>query len=103
MEFLIAMIVASAALAGGVAHAVTRRDLQGGAKVAVPLACALLVGTACTFVPHLPLLAFLGTVVVYLLARRLFTAKLALAASGVVLLGGCSFAVLLMMVALDTM
>ncbi|TDD25541.1 hypothetical protein [Nonomuraea diastatica] len=103
MEFLIVMIVASAALAGGVTYAVTRRDLQGGAKVAVPFACALLVGVACTFVPHLPLFAFLGTVVVHLLVRRLLTAKLALAASGVVLLGGCSFSVLLMMVALETM
>ncbi|MEO3792950.1 hypothetical protein ABGB14_22275 [Nonomuraea sp. B10E15] len=103
METIIAMILATTALSGGTTYAVTRRDLEGGARVAVALACALLVGGACVFVPWLPLFAFLGTVVVYLLVRRLLTAKLALAASGAVLLGGCSFTVLLMMAALETM
>ncbi|TDC08256.1 hypothetical protein E1267_10880 [Nonomuraea longispora] len=103
MDIIIMMISVSAVLAGGVTYAVTRRDLRGGARVAVALACAVLVGGACLFVPWLPLFAFLGTVVVHLVVRRLLTAKLALAASGVVLVGGCSFCVLLMMMALETM
>jgi hypothetical protein len=61
------------------------------------------VGAACLFVPYLPVFAFLGTVVVYLILRRLFSARFALVASGVLLLGGCSFSVLLMMAALDNM
>jgi hypothetical protein len=42
-------------------------------------------------------------VVVYLIVRRLFSAGPALAVSGVLLLGGCSFSVLVMMAALDSM
>lgn len=100
---LVLMIVTSAVLAGGIAYAVTHRDLQGGGRVAAALACALLVGAASMFIPFLPVLAFLGTTVVYLVLRRLFSAGLALAAAGVVLLAGCSFSVLLMMAALETM
>jgi hypothetical protein len=101
--FVIAMIAASAVFAGGVASVVTRRDLRGGGRAAVSLACALLVGATCLFIPYLPVVAFLGVVVVYLLVRRLFSAGFALVASGVLLLGGCSFSVLLMMAALERM
>jgi hypothetical protein len=101
--FIIAMIAASAAFAGGVASVVTRRDLPGGGRAAVSLTCALLVGAACLYVPYLPVLAFLGVVVAYLIMRRLFSAGPALAVSGVLLLGGCSFSVLVMMAALDSM
>ncbi|WP_433432697.1 hypothetical protein [Nonomuraea sp. CA-141351] len=103
VDYVIAMIAACAAFAGGVAFVVTRRDLGGGGRTVVPLACALLVGATCLFVPFLPVFAFLGTVVAYLIVRRLFSARLALAASGVLLLGGCSFSVLLMMAALESM
>lgn len=101
--FVIVMIAVCAVLAGGVAFVATRRDLRGGSRAVVPLACALLVGATCLFVPYLPVFAFLGTVVAYLILRRLFSARIALAASGVLLLGGCSFSVLLMMAALETM
>ncbi|TDB92825.1 hypothetical protein [Actinomadura sp. 7K534] len=101
--FIILMIAASAVVAGGVAFAVTREDLRSEGRVAASVACALLVGAVSLFIPYLPVLAFLGTVVAYLVLRRLFSAGLALAASGVVLLAGCSFSVLLMMAALETM
>ncbi|NVI93227.1 hypothetical protein [Actinomadura sp. BRA 177] len=100
---LILMIAASTVVAGGVAFAVTRDDLHGGGRVAASLACALLVGAASVFIPYLPVLAFLGTLVIYLVLRRLFSAGLALAASGFVLFAGCSFSVLLMMAALENM
>ncbi|GAA0583260.1 hypothetical protein [Actinomadura livida] len=101
--FIVSMIMASAVVAGGVAFAVTRGDLRIEGRVAAAVACALLVGTVSLFIPYLPVLVCLGTVVGYLVLRRLFSAGLALAASGVVLLAGCSFSVLLMMAALESM
>jgi hypothetical protein len=103
VDFLIVMIAASAAFAGAVAAVVTRRDLRGGGRAAVSLTCALLVGASSLFIPYLPVFAFLGAVVAYLILRRLFSARLALTASGGLLLGGCSFSVLLMMAALSNM
>lgn len=102
-HFIIAMIAASAVFTGGVTFMVTRRDLRGGGRAAVSLACALLVSATCLFIPYLPVVAFSGVVVVYLIARRLFSTGFALVASGILLLGGCSFSVLLMMVALESM
>ncbi|MCP9948138.1 MULTISPECIES: hypothetical protein [Actinomadura] len=101
--FIILMIAACAVFAGGVAAVVTRRDLQGASKVGVPLGSALLVAATSLFIPYLPVLAFLGAVVAYLILRRLTSAGLALVTSGVLLFGGCTFSVLLMMAALETM
>ncbi|MEO3829112.1 hypothetical protein [Actinomadura sp. B10D3] len=101
--FIILMIAACAVFAGGIAAVVTRRDLKGVSRVGVPLGSALLVGASCLFVPYLPVLAFLGTVAAYLILRRLTSARLALATSGILLFGGCTFSVLIMMAALETM
>ncbi len=101
--FVIAMIVASAAFAGGVAFVVTRGDLQGEGRAVAAVVCALLVGITSLYIPYLPVLAFLGVVVVHLILRRLVPVRLALIASGVLLLGGCSFSVLVMMAALQSM
>ncbi|XRQ09257.1 hypothetical protein ACN3XK_74495 [Actinomadura welshii] len=102
-NIIILMLASSTALAGGVAFAVTGRDLRGAGRVAVALGCALLVGATSLFIPWLPAFAFAGTAVAYVVLRRLFSATAALAASGVLLFGGCSFSVLLMMAALETM
>lgn len=101
--YLILMIAGSGVLAGGVAYAVTGRDLRGGGRAAVALACGLLVAAASLFVPYLPVLVLLGAAAAHLVLRRLFTAGAALVAAGAVLFAGCSFSVLLMMAALETM
>lgn len=102
-HFIIVMITACTVIAGGVAFAATGRDLRGGRRVAVSVACALLVGACCLFIPYLPVLALLVAAAAYLVLRRRLSAGLALAASGVLLVGGCTFSVLLMMAALETM
>ncbi|MCO5997807.1 hypothetical protein [Actinoallomurus rhizosphaericola] len=100
---MIAMLVGSPVLAGAVTYALTGRDLKGPARVAASLLSAFLVGATSLFVPWLPLLAFLATMVGYLVMRRLLKPGLALAASAVVLFGGLSSAVMLMAAALDRM
>ena len=103
MDYVVLMIAGSALLAGAVAYGVTHRDFHAGGRAAAALACALLVGAASLYIPYLPVLALLGTAIIYLIVRRVFSAGTALAAAGLVLVAGCSFSVLLMMAALQTM
>ncbi|GAA4131343.1 hypothetical protein [Actinomadura keratinilytica] len=100
---IIAMLVGSAALSGGITYTLTGRDLKGGHRVSVSLLSAILVGATSLFVPYLPALAFLVTTAAYLLVRRLLSPGLALAASALVLVGALGSAVLVMSTALNTM
>jgi hypothetical protein len=101
--FIIAMILGSAVAAGAITFALTGRDFKGTGRVLASLLSTFLVGATTTFVPWLPLLVFLGTMVVYLVMRHLLKPGLALAASAVVLLGGLALAVAAMAAALSTM
>ncbi|MEU6036114.1 hypothetical protein ABZ801_11965 [Actinomadura sp. NPDC047616] len=98
-----AMLAGCAAFAGVVTYALVGRDLRGGARVAAALGSAVLVGLASVFVLYLSVAAFLACAVAYLVTRRLLRPGLALAASGVVLLGGISCAVVIMSIALSEM
>jgi hypothetical protein len=71
--------------------------------VAAALGSAGLVGVASLFVLYLSVAAFLACAVAYLVGRRLVRPGLALAASGIVLLGGLSCAVVIMSIALSEM
>ncbi|TDD79742.1 hypothetical protein E1293_22565 [Actinomadura darangshiensis] len=101
--FIIAMLIGSTVFTGAVAYTCTGRDLRGGYRISVALICAVLVGATCTFIPYLPVLAFLVTMMAYLVMRRLVSPGRALAAAAVLLLGGLSCAVLIMAAALETM
>ncbi|WUH99977.1 hypothetical protein OHR68_41930 [Spirillospora sp. NBC_00431] len=100
---IIVMLAGCAIFAGVVTYALVGRDLRGGGRVAAALISAVLVGAASLFVLYLAVAAFLACAVAYLVARRLLRPRLALAASGVVLLGGLSGAVIVMSIALSTM
>lgn len=100
---IVAVLVGCAAFAGVVTYVLVGRDLRGGARVAAAVGAAVLVGLAATFVLYLSVVAFLACAVAYLVVRRLVRPGLALAASGVVLLGGLSCAVVLMSIALSGM
>ncbi|WP_329246747.1 hypothetical protein OG417_52270 [Actinoallomurus sp. NBC_01490] len=103
LSLVIAIPVGSAVFAGAVTYAVTDRNLKMRTRVAASLLSAFLVGATSLFVLYLSVFAFLVTMVGYLVMRRLFKPGLALAGSAVVLCGGLSFAVMLMVAALDRM
>ncbi len=98
-----AMLAGSAAFAGIVAYLLSGRDLGRGRRVSAALVSAVLVGLTSVFAPYLPVLAFMASAAAYLVMRRLLKPGVALAAAGVVLLGGLSFAVLAMVLTLDQM
>lgn len=100
---MLAIPVGSTAFAGGGTYAIVGRDLKGASRAAVALISAIAVGAAAVFVLYLSVAAFLACAVAYLVVRRLFRPSLALAASGAVLFGGLSFAVMLMAMALSQM
>ena len=97
------MLGSSFVFTGAIAYALSGRALRGPARVRTSLIAAVLVGLTSVYVPWLPFLAFLATAAAFLVMRRLLKPAHALAASGVILLGGLSFAVLLMVSALNTM
>lgn len=100
---IVAMLTGCAAFAGAVTYALVGRDLRGGSRVAAALISAVLVGVTSLFVLYLSVLAFLACAAAYLVVRRLLRPALALAASGVVLLGGLFCAVVIMSIALSEM
>ncbi|RSN64208.1 MULTISPECIES: hypothetical protein [Actinomadura] len=100
---IVAVLAGCAGFAGVVTYLLVGRDLRGGARVAAAVGAAVLVGLASIFVLYLAVAAFLACGAAYLVARRMLRPGLALAASGVVLLGGLSCAVALMSIALSEM
>jgi hypothetical protein len=100
---IVAIPVVSAVFAGAITYALTGRDLQGRGRVAAALVSAVLVGASSLFLLYLSVAAFLACAVAYLVARRILRPRLALAASGLTLLGGLSGAAVMMSIALSEM
>ena len=92
-----------AAIAGAGTYPIARLDLSRRGAILAAVVCALLVGMASLFIPYLPVFAFLAAAAVYLVIRRRFQTRHALAGATVILLGGLAFSVLTMIVALDNM
>jgi hypothetical protein len=102
---IIGIVAGCAAFSGVVAYFVVGRDLEGRSRVlaALALACAVLVGMTCLYIPYLPVLGFLGAAAGYLVLRHLVRVRVALAGAAVLLFGACSLSVLTMVAALSSM
>jgi hypothetical protein len=100
---IIGMVAGGAAFSGVVAYFVVGRDLEGRSRVLAALACAVMVGLTCLYIPYLPVLGFLGAAAGYLVLRRLVRVHLALAGGAVLLFGACAMSVLTMVAALSSM
>ena len=102
---IVAVIGGCGVFAGVLTYVVLRRDLARRSHVVgAAVGCGVVVGLVSAFVVYLAVLAYLGTVVVYLVARRVFRERrTALAVGAVTLPTALAAAVWVMVRALATM